>query len=274
MSERVSWGKAQLRVVLFECLREAGKVLMKHFGRLKRIEHKSEIDLQTVADTESEQTILRILHRAFPRRWRVLAEESPPPVCPGRSDRERPEYLWIVDPLDGTTNYSHSFPVFSVSIALEVSGEIVMGGVYAPFQDELFFAEKGRGARLNGKRIRVSRTPRLRESLLVTGFPYDRRDNIDHYLAYLRQFLLSAHGVLRIGSAALDLCSVACGRLDAFWEEKLLPWDTAAGKLIVEEAGGTVTDFAGKKFSHYGKELLASNGLIHKEMLHVLRRHS
>jgi myo-inositol-1(or 4)-monophosphatase len=272
MSERRDQGKARLRAVLFECLREAGKILMKHYGRLRRIEHKGEIDLVTVADRESERAIKRILRRAFPEHG-VLAEESGLAALAGRGrgQRQTAQYLWIVDPLDGTTNYSHTFPAFSVSIALQAGGEIVLGGVYAPFQDEMFWAEKGKGARLNGRRIRVSRTPRLSESLVVTGFPYDRRKNVKRYLRYVEEFLLASHGVLRVGSAALDLCSVACGRLDGFWEEKLFPWDTAAGKLIVEEAGGKITDFKGNTFSPYGKEIVASNGVIHEEMLRVIR---
>jgi myo-inositol-1(or 4)-monophosphatase len=156
-------------------------------------------------------------------------------------------------------------------VALEREGEIIMGGVHGPFQGERFYAEKGGGASLNGKKIEVSETERLADSLMVTGFPYDRRENIEHYLEYMRRFLLRAQGVLRVGAAALDLCYIACGRLDGFWEEKLHPWDTAAGKLIVEEAGGRMSDFEGMAFSPYGKQMVASNGLIHDEILSVIR---
>lgn len=252
--------------VLQRALDEAGPILMRHYGALESVEQKSAIDLVTIADRQSEERIIQIIRESCPGHG-ILAEES-------GLDRasESADYRWIIDPLDGTTNYSHSFPFFSVSIALEYKGEIIAAGVENPFHRERFLAERGAGATLNGQRIRVSETQYLARSLLVTGFPYDRRQRIDHYLGIWADFLMRAHGILRLGSAALDLCCVACGRIEAFWEEKLHPWDTAAGWLILEEAGGRITTFTGGKFSPYGDQLLASNGAVHDECMDVLRK--
>lgn len=255
-----------LMQVLETALTEASEALMRHYGKLEGIENKgSAIDFVTVADRESEARIKQIIQSAFP--WhQILAEESGEDYG-GRTA----EYRWIIDPLDGTTNFAHSFPLFSVSIAVESDGAIVAAGVENPFYRERFLAEKDGGATLNGKRIKVSSVPRLSESLLVTGFPYDRRERLQHYLGYWGDFLNRAHGILRLGSAALDLCCIACGRLEGFWEEKLHAWDTAAGWLIVEEAGGRVSNFEGGRFSPYGASLLATNSAIHDECLEVLR---
>lgn len=248
-------------------LDESGPILMKHYGALERIERKgtSTIDLVTVADRESEAAIKRVLGDLYPNH-QILAEESGADY-----DGKEVDYRWIIDPLDGTTNFSHSFPMFSISIAVEHKGEIVAAGVENPFYKERFLAEKGAGAFLNGTSIHVSKVGALEQSLMVTGFPYDRQKRVDHYLGIMGDFLQRVHGVLRLGSAALDLCSVACGRLEGFWEEKLSPWDTAAGFLLVEEAGGRVTNFKGGRFSPYGPELLATNGAIHEESLEVLK---
>ena len=247
---------------------EAGSVALRaRFGALEAgdVAQKgaSEIDLVTVADRESEAAVLAVLRGRHPEHA-ILAEES------GGDRGRHAGGRFIVDPLDGTTNFAHGMPIFSVSIALEVDGVIVAGGVESPILGERFLAERGSGATRNGRPIAVSRTPSLDRALLVTGFPYDRRARIDHYLAPVRAFLLEAHGVLRLGSAALDLASVACGRLDAFWEEGLSPWDTAAGMLLVQEAGGRVTDFRGDPFSPFGRETLASNGAIHERCIIVL----
>ena len=245
---------------------EAGSsALRARFGLLVEgdIEEKGELDLVTVADRESEAAVLAVLRGRHPEHA-VLAEESGGDRTPRAGGR------WIVDPLDGTTNFTHGVPLFSVSIALEVDGVIVAGGVESPILGERFLAERGAGATRNGRRIAVSRAATLERALLVTGFPYDRRARIDHYLAPFRAFLLRAQGVLRLGSAALDLSAVACGRLDAFWEEGLSPWDTAAGMLLVEEAGGAVSDFRGGRFSPFGRETLASNGLLHDACVEVL----
>jgi myo-inositol-1(or 4)-monophosphatase len=183
-------------------------------------------------------------------------------------------YKWILDPLDGTTNYAHHFPQVGVSIALEYKGKVILAGVYDPFRDELFWAEKGHGAWLlhagRQKRIAVSLTRSLAHSLLLTGFPYDRRERIDLYLAYVKTFMQRIQGIRRAGAAALDLCWVACGRVDGYWEWRLKPWDVAAGSLIVEEAGGRMSDFSGKRFSLYGEQTLATNGRVHRAMLRAM----
>jgi myo-inositol-1(or 4)-monophosphatase len=258
-------GMSELMDVIESALDAAGPILMRHYGALERIEKKGSIDLVTVADRESEAAIKQIVGARFPSH-EVLAEESGAEYAGKEAG-----YRWVIDPLDGTTNFAHSFPVFSISIAVEHQGQVVAAGVENPYYRERFLAERGSGACLNRQPIRVSSTSALSESLLVSGFPYDRRQNIDRYLAFWREFTMRVHGILRLGSAAMDLCSVACGRLDGFWEEKLHPWDTAAGWLIVEEAGGRVTDFRGGSFSPYGKEILATNTRIHDECLEVLQ---
>ena len=247
--------------VLAQCLQEAGTVLMSHYGNLERIEKKGDIDLVTVADLASEAAIKSLILKEFPTHG-VLAEEGG--ATSGR------EFLWVIDPLDGTTNFAHGFPWFSVSIAVLKDDKPVAAGILNPFYQETFLAETQSGATLNGKPIRVSSNASLSDSLVVTGFPYDRRERMDHYLSGWAAMLQKAQGVLRLGSAALDLCAVACGRLDAFWEEKLKSWDTAAGWLMVQEAGGEVTDFTGNRFSAGGSQILATNGLIHQECLETL----
>lgn len=257
--------KSELMEVLNRALDEGGAALMKHYGALERVEEKdSSINLVTAADREAEERIKAVIRAAFPSH-EILAEESGADVS-GKESGIR----WIVDPLDGTTNFAHSFPLFAVSIAVEQDGEIVAAGVENPFYRERFLAGKGSGATLNGQPIHVSGAKSVSQSLMVTGFPYDRRERPDHYLAAWKEFLLRAHGVLRLGSAALDLCFVAAGRLDGFWEEKLNPWDTAAGWLILEEAGGRVTSHAGEPYSPYGPTILASNGAIHAECVQIL----
>ncbi len=180
------------------------------------------------------------------------------------------EFRWIIDPLDGTTNYAHGFPIFCVSIALEREGDVLMGVVYDPMRDEMFSAVKDEGARLDGKALHVSRVDDLNKSLVATGFPYDIREsevnNIDHF----NHFLVRVQAIRRCGSAAMDLCYIACGRFDGFWELKLHPWDVAAGALVVQEAGGRITDFQNREFSVFGSEILATNGLIHDQMVEVL----
>src|SRR3989449_9382157 len=216
----------------------------------------------TDVDRRSERAIVEILHAAFPGH-RILAEEG------GEHSQRKSPYRWIVDPLDGTTNFTHGFPAFCVSIGLEVEGRIVLGVVYDPLRQELFEAEVGKGALLNGRRIHVAKVPALNKALLVTGFAYDR-DSRQRNLEHFERFVLASQGLRRTGSAALDLCYVAAGRADGFWELKLAPWDVAAGSVIVSEAGGRITDFTGKPFKGDGAETLASNGLIHQEMVKVL----
>lgn len=242
----------------------AGKLLRAGGSRRRRIDYKGTINLVTEMDRRSERLIGRELQRLFPTHD-LLAEEDEGNVLRGS------DYRWIVDPLDGTTNYAHGLPLYSVSIGLEYQGAMVVGVVYQPELEEMFSAQLGGGARLNGRRIEVSSVSRLERSLLVTGFPYDmhttRADNLNHF----RRFMKRAQAVRRLGSAALDFCYVACGRFDGFWEMKLAPWDMAAGSLICQEAGARVTNFENRKFSVFGREVVASNGKIHAAMLRTLR---
>jgi len=250
---------------LLKALQTGGKILRSSLGRT-RYRYKSPMNLVTRADHSSEEAVCTILRRRFPDHS-ILAEES------GESGKGSP-YTWVVDPLDGTTNFAHGFPVACISIGLVHYSTPVLGGVYDPFRDELFWAEKGKGSYLNGKKIHVSKTQRLDESLLLTGFPYDRTRRSGFYVNFYRQFMERCHDVRRSGAAALDLCWAACGRVDGFWEFKLRPWDVAAGKLIVEEAGGRVSDFSDREWkalSAFGGETLATNGRIHSEMLKILR---
>ena len=260
-----------------EIAREAGELLMHHFHRRLKIEYKGEADLVTAADRASEALIRERIRQRWPEHD-VLGEEQ------GLSDQGS-EYRWYVDPLDGTTNFAHSYPVFCVSMALErrvpegetrehpapqrlreEPGRRIAAVVYDPTRDELFAAELGRGAQLNGKPIRVSQTANLKESLVSTGFPSHKRHKNPNIFFY-HQITLRTHGVRRPGSAALDLCCVACGRFDGFWEFNLNPWDTAAGVLIVEEAGGKASRFDGSPFELNSRETMASNGLIHDALV-------
>ena len=242
--------------------REAGEVLRVNLGKVKEITFKGKNSLVTEVDKLSEDIIIDSIKRSFPSHD-VFAEES------GRRSTSS-EYVWIIDPLDGTTNYAHGYPFFSISIALEVDGTVKAGLVYDPVKDEMFSAELGKGAFMNGEAIGVSGSARLDESHLVTGFVHDDARMVEENLRHFSDFIWRARAVRRDGSAALDLCYVACGRFDGFWELGLNPWDTAAGALIVEEAGGRVTNFTGDEYSIYVKEILASNNGIHPEMIDVL----
>jgi myo-inositol-1(or 4)-monophosphatase len=241
-----------------EIAREAGCLLMGYFAKRVKIEYKGEVDLVTEADRASEQRILERIRARWPGH-NVLAEE-------GGGSESGSDYRWYVDPLDGTTNFAHGFPVFCVSLGLEHKGERIAGVVYDPTRNELFAAEKGGGAFLNGNAIQVSNVGNLAESLVATGFPSHKRHKNPN-IHFYHQITLRTHGVRRAGSAALDLCYVACGRFDAFWEFNLNPWDTAAGTLIVEEAGGKVSDFRGGPFEIKSREVCASNGLLHPPLL-------
>jgi myo-inositol-1(or 4)-monophosphatase len=247
--------------------REAGELLRANMGRDFEVMKKGPIDLVTEVDLASEKLIKGLIATHYPRHA-VLGEET---GTSGTEGGESPEYVWIVDPLDGTTNYAHGYPCFCVSIAVERRGETVAGVVYDPTRDELFAAERGSGATMNNRRVRVSATPALSQSLLATGFPYSITEGQFTNLDNFRNFSLHSHAVRRAGSAALDLCYVACGRFDGFWELALKAWDTAAGTLIAAEAGGRVTAFGGREFDVRRPECVASNGLIHDEMLAVLR---
>jgi len=241
--------------------REAGALLIHYFHQHLKIEYKGEADLVTAADRASEKLIRERIHQHWPSHD-VLGEEQ------GLSDRGS-EYRWYVDPLDGTTNFAHGFPVFCVSMAVEqrTPARRIAAVIYDPTRNELFSAEQGRGAHLNGEPIYVSKTRKLKESILGTGFPSHKRHKNPNIFFY-HQLTLHSHGVRRAGSAALDLCMVAAGRFDGFWEFNLNPWDTAAGVLIVEEAGGKVTRFDGSAFELNSRETLASNGIIHDELVH------
>lgn len=240
-----------------EVAREAGSVLISYFGKVA-VEYKGEVDLVTEADRNSEKLIVGRIRRQWPSHD-LIGEE-------GSRTETGSDFRWYVDPLDGTTNFAHGYPVFCVSIALEYKGERIAGVVYDPCRDEMFAAEKGAGSWLNGRTIRVSQVQHLAESLVATGFPSHKRHKNPN-IHFYHQITLRSHGVRRAGSAALDLCCVACGRYDGFWEFNLNSWDTAAGVLLVEEAGGTVTNFTGGPFHISSREVLASNSLVHDELL-------
>ena len=257
-----------VRSTLLETLKNSGTILKESIRQKKVIAHKGELNLVTETDKRSEEQIVRTILSRFPDHA-ILTEESPA--------RGRSPYRWIIDPLDGTTNFVHSYPVACVSIAFEDHGIMVLGGVYDPFRDELFFAEKGQGATLNDEPMVVSQNPRLADSLLGTGFPYDRRQYADEYLAIFKAFLMKVQGNRRTGAAALDLSYVACGRFDGFWELKLHLWDIAAAYLIIEEAGGRLSDFSGRPLNlskletEVVPQTVASNGFIHEEMIETLK---
>jgi len=241
-----------------EIAREAGVLLMEYFRQHVKIEYKGEADLVTIADRKSEALILERLRARWPSHD-VIGEE-------GARIETGSDYRWYIDPLDGTTNFAHGFPVFCISMALEFKGQRIAGVVYDPTRPELFAAERGSGAFLNGERMHVSKTAKLAECLVATGFPSHKRHKNPNIFFY-HQITLKTHGVRRAGSAALDLASVAAGRFDGFWEFNLNPWDTAAGVLLVEEAGGKVTDFHGGEFQLNSRETVATNGIVHDALL-------
>ncbi len=260
----------KLKRALFQAFNGAGTLIRNAISRKKRITKKGAVDLVTETDRAAERLIIQTIRRTFPDHA-FLAEESGSTRHTKGGQGGTAPHRWIIDPIDGTTNFAHSLPICSVSIAYEDHGIVKLGGVYDPMRDELFFAELDRGAFLNGKKIAVSKTNKLNDALLATGFPYDRRKDPDKYLRVFRAFLMKAQEIRRLGSAALDLCYVACGRFDGYWEAVLNPWDKAAGVLILEEAGGKVTDYSGKRAPLTEPSIVASNGLIHKNILRVIK---
>jgi myo-inositol-1(or 4)-monophosphatase len=244
--------------------RAAGDILNHYASREKHVEFKGHANLVTIADKESEELIISGILSRFPGHS-ILAEESGA-TQPGASVQ------WVIDPLDGTTNFAHGYPVYCVSIGVEENGKGVCGVVYDPTRDELFSAARGAGAFCNGERLKVSDVDLLSHALLITGFPYNFRDRLDTVMHQFREFMLASQAVRRGGAAALDLCYLAAGRIDGFWELYLQPWDTAAGRVILEEAGGRVTDFMGGPYSGQLKEILATNGKIHDAMIEILAR--
>ena len=250
--------------IAIQSVLKGGEILQGCLGKVKRIGYKGLVNLVTEADRLSEDGIIKIIRKNFPQH-NILTEES-------EGYEKKSDYKWIIDPLDGTTNYAHGFPVYCISIALEKEGEIILGVVYNPVLKELFVAEKNKGAFLNDKRIYISKTRDLSKSLLATGFPYDIRESKVNNLGHFKNFALTSQAIRRAGSAALDLCYLAKGIFDGFWELKLSPWDTAAGILMVKEAGGKVSNFSGNKFSIYDNDILATNDKIHNQMIELLEK--
>lgn len=249
--------------IAIEAAKTSGKIQKQGFEKKHSIQFKDTINLVTEVDKACEDKIVKILKKNFPSHS-ILAEES-------GAHGDSKEYVWVIDPLDGTTNYAHGFPAFCTSIALEHKGRSIVGVVYDPMLDQLFWSVRGNGAYLNKKKIHVSKIDQLFKSLLATGFAYNvqkvKNNNVDNF----KNFLMRAQAVRRMGAAAIDLCYVACGRFDGFWELQLQPWDTAAAVLILEEAGGRATLFDGSPFDNYRRQIVASNAKIHQEMLDVLK---
>jgi myo-inositol-1(or 4)-monophosphatase len=251
-----------LKAIALAATYRSGTYIRQRLNRVHKITHKGEIDLVTEVDFESEKRIIEVIRAHFPDHA-ILSEEGG--ASGGASD-----YQWIIDPLDGTTNFAHGLPTCCVSIALAKAHRPLIGMIWCPFTDEFFSAVRGQGAFLNGRRLSVSAVGQVRDSLLVTGFPYNVKAILDTVMQRFARCLASSQGVRRLGSAALDLSYVAAGRFDAFWEQNLHPWDVAAGHLIVTEAGGCVTDFDNQPFEPEMTSILASNGRIHNEMINLL----
>lgn len=253
-----------MKNTLLKSITESGKILQEYFRKDFRIESKDTIsNLVTEVDKMSEAKIIEVIQSEFPDHY-ILTEES-------GAIKTDSEFKWIIDPIDGTINYAHSIPICCVSIGLEKSGEIVLGAVYNPFMNELYFAEKNSGAFLNDEKINVSSEDDIRKSLLVTGFPYNTSEEPDLQLKIFDKIVGSDIPIRRLGSAALDLCWTANGRFDGFWEFNLNAWDVAAGALILTEAGGTLSDFSGNEYSVYNKQILATNGKIHNQLLQIIQ---
>ncbi len=246
-----------------EAVVRAGATQLEKFGGEFRVDKKGAIDLVTEVDVEVERMFRAMVAERFPEH-QVLAEEM------GGQATVPPGPCWVFDPIDGTTNFTHGLPIFCASLALEINGVAEVAAIYDPNRRELFTAERGGGAYLNGKPLHVSSTDQMVDAMLVTGFPYDVHSRIEEIVGLFAQFVGRARAVRRLGSAAIDLCYVAAGRLDGFWERDLKPWDIAAGALIVAEAGGRITNMDGRPFASRGRDVLATNGGLHDEMLRVI----
>lgn len=248
---------------VIEIAKEAGEVVRDGFGKNFLVEFKTnEANLVTEIDKKSEATIIDFIKKEFPNHS-ILAEES------GRHDKTS-EYLWVIDPLDGTTNFAHGLPIFSVSIGVMKNDELIYGVIYDVMRNAMYSSEKGSGAYCDGRNLRVSTNTDLKQSVLVTGFPYNVNENPDYAAERFVAFLTEARAIRRLGSAAIDMCYVAEGVFDGFWEVSLNAWDMAAGKLLIEEAGGLVTDFNGNQMNIFQKQILATNGKVHNRMIEVL----
>jgi len=255
----------ELKRVLTEATKEAGKIILQYFNGAFKIDHKEGINnLVTEVDKLAETRIIEVIQASYPSHT-IISEEVGEMI-------QASEYQWIIDPIDGTVNFAHGIPICCVSIGLIHNGNVLMGAVYNPMMDEFFFAEKGKGATLNGQPIKVSVKRDFKTAFLVTGFPYNWPDGAEHPIKVFEKLILEGLPIRRLGSAAIDLCWVACGRFDGFWEYNLNAWDVAAGYLIVQEAGGTITDFEGEEYNVFDKQTLATNGLIHKQMLDVIQK--
>ena len=247
-----------------EIIEKASKLILKNHKKIRNISYKKgDSNLVTNVDKETEALLIKEIISKYPSHS-IIAEES------GLRKKD-PNYQWFIDPIDGTTNFAHSYPFFCTSIAFAKNGILEFGLIKDPITNELYSARRNKGAKLNGKPISASKTKKLNESLLITGFPYDKRTSRINNLKNFCNLTLLTHGVRRDGAAALDLCYVACGRVDGYWEMKLSPWDVAAGVLILEEAGGKVTGFRGEEYNIFDKQIVATNGLIHKELLRHLK---
>lgn len=254
----------EFRKVLEEAIKAAGAIIQRRFHGDFIIDHKEGINnLVTEVDKQAEAAIIQIINAAFPDHT-ILSEEA------GLLEQHS-DYIWFVDPIDGTVNFAHGIPLCCVSIGLRHKGDMLLGSVYNPMMNELFFAERGKGATLNGAPIHVSNKEDFSRACLVTGFPYRMPAQGDHPLKVFERAIMRGLPVRRLGSAAIDLCWVACGRFDGFWEYNLSPWDIAAGYLIVEEAGGKISDFEGNPYDVFDKETLATNGLIHEPLLALIK---
>jgi len=263
--------------VLKRALDGGGRILAAKFGRVG-YQLKGRANLLTEADLASQAEVKKIIGSAFPGDGFLAEEDENPGLHAKRAhNRHRGKKsgrIWVIDPLDGTTNYAHGFPMAAVSIALAVNGKILAGGVCDPFRKEVFTAIRGKGAFMNGRRLSVSKVPSVTKALLVTGFPYDRAEKADFYCSFLSHFMKLAHDVRRLGVASLDMAWLAAGRSDGYWEFGLKPWDVAAGRLLVEEAGGRVSDFSGRPWNglaDYGEQTLVTNGSLHPEMLRRIK---